>query len=57
MGVQQVHKFQNFSPMPLNTVLRADYKVYHNEAKFATRGDVVQVVFDKGQKELELSPL
>ena len=46
MGVQQVHKFQNFSPMPLNTVLRADYKVYHNEAKFATRGDVVQVVFD-----------
>ena len=52
MSVQQVHKFQNPGPMPLNTVLLADYKVYYNKAKFATRGDVVQVVFDKGQKDI-----
>ena len=46
MSVQQVHEFQNFGPMPLNTMLLADYKVYHNKTKFATRGDVVQVMFD-----------
>ena len=31
MGVQQIHEFQNFGIMPLNTMLFADYKVYYNE--------------------------
>ena len=31
MGVQQIHKFQNFGIMPLNTMLFADYEVYYNE--------------------------
>merc|ERR1711888_416776 len=41
MGVQQVHKFQNFSPMPLNTVLLADYKVYHPETLLHVTWQVV----------------
>ena len=31
MRVQQVHKFQNPGPMPLNTVLLADYEVYYDK--------------------------
>ena len=53
MGVQQVHELKNFGFVPPYTALFADSKVHHNKAKFATGGDVVQVMFDVGQEDIQ----